>query len=40
MNGPFNVLSVDKDNVRIHFLTTTGADRASTAVLFDMLCLP
>ena len=40
VNGPFNVLSVDKDNVRIHFLTMTGADRASTTVLFDMLCLP
>ena len=41
VEGPYHVLSVDKDNVRIHFLvTTSGNDRSNTAVIFDMLCLP
>ena len=41
IEGPYHVLSVDKDNVTIHFLvSTSGNDRANTAVIFDMLCLP
>ena len=41
IEGPYHVLSVDKDNVRIHFLvSTSGNDRSNTGVVFDMLCLP
>lgn len=39
--GSFHIDSVDKDNVTIHFLvSTSGNDRANTAVGFYMLCLP
>lgn len=39
--GSFHVNSVDRTNVVVHFLiSSSGADRASTAVSFDMLCLP
>ena len=39
--GSFHVDSVDRTNVVVHFLiSSSGADRASTAVSFDMLCLP
>lgn len=41
IEGAFHVNIVDKDNVTIHFLTSTsGNDRANTGVIFDMLCLP
>ena len=41
IEGAFHVNTVDKDNVTIHFLTSTsGNDRANTGVIFDMLCLP
>jgi len=39
--GGFHIDSWDKDNVTIHFLTSTsGNDRISTPVGFFMLCLP
>lgn len=39
--GAFHIDSVDKDNVNIHFLlSTSGNNRANTAVGFYMLCLP
>lgn len=41
VEGPYHVLSVDKDNVTVHFLTSTiGNDRSNVNVVFDMLCLP
>lgn len=39
--GAFHIDSVDKDNVTVHFLlSTSGNNRANTAVGFYMLCLP